>query len=725
MSLLAGFRVVQLGDGLAAAVCGRLLADIGADVVCVEPNISTYLSAHLNHGKAIVSSDPAVVRGAIATAELLVVEGQPHHLRALHCDTGSLRAMNPTTTLVYISPFGQTGPKAEDPATDLTLFFASGIARLLTGQADDPAEAPIRPAGEQSAFIGGLAAACASMHAALAGGSPPIIDISIQEALATMAVSELARAGLDRKISERKRVADGNGATVTILPARDGYVAISPREERQWAAWLTVMGSPDWSHDPRFATKPDRVANWDALHTLMSAWSRQYDKQWIADAAQAAHVPSFPLRDPAEQFESPQLEHRKFWRAVGVSGRTVKAPGPPFGARIVNTVEVTKASDAAGVFPLSGVRVLDFSWVIAGPTTTRYLAAMGAEVIKVEAPGRGDPGRSSHLHTILGQAKRGIVLDLKKPEAVAVARALAARSDVVIENFATGVMERLGLGADALATLNSALIYVSASGLGRTGPEARAVAYGTLLQCYAGFAGLNRHPDIPPRVGFAWLDPMCGLMLAFIAAAALWHRRQMGGVARIDFSMMEALLWTMAEPLLATQLDAPPQPRGNHSAYYAPHGVYRCAGEDEWISIVVTDDKEWRKLCAIVPAFRTMAGFGFGERQERRAAIDGVLAAWLRPQHAGAVEADLLCAGVPAAALANSLDLRGSDHLKERGFWDANNAGVLPGLPWRASFRRKSGDAPALGADTDIVLREVLGLASDDIIELRRSGALG
>src|SRR5262249_12747957 len=111
----------------------------------------------------------------------------------------------------------------------------------------------------------------------------------------------------------------------------------------------------------------------------------------------------------------------------------------------------------------------------------------------------------------------------------------------------------------------------------------------TLLQCYAGFAGLNRHPDTPPRIGFAWLDPMCGLMLAFIAAAALWRRQRAGGAARVDFSMIEAMLWTMAEPLLATELRAPPQPQGNR---YVPHGVYRCAGEDNWISLAVTMDEE-------------------------------------------------------------------------------------------------------------------------------------
>src|SRR5205807_702391 len=145
---------------------------------------------------------------------------------------------------------------------------------------------------------------------------------------------ELARAGLGGKTRPRKREADGNGATVTILPASDGYVAISPREERQWTAWLSVMGSPDWAKDPRFATKPDRVANWDALHALMSAWSRHHDKQSIADMAQAAHVPSFPLREPAEQLGSPQLAHRTFYRPLEIGGQTIGAPGPPFGLRV-------------------------------------------------------------------------------------------------------------------------------------------------------------------------------------------------------------------------------------------------------------------------------------------------------------------------------------------------------------------------------------------------------
>jgi crotonobetainyl-CoA:carnitine CoA-transferase CaiB-like acyl-CoA transferase len=687
MTLLAGFKVVQVGGGAAAAVCGRMLADVGAEVSCIDADTGTTLLAYLNRDKAVATKDN------LGAADLIVCEGQP-------CDAAELRRLNASATIVAISPYGATGPQADDPATDLTLFFASGIARLLTGQVDDLSEAPIRPVGEQSAFIGGLAAACAGMNASLGNRPGATIDVSIQEALATLAMTELARAGQGKQSWHRKRVGDGNGATVTILPASDGYAAISPREEKQWASWLAAMGSPAWGTDPRFVPKANRVKNWDALHALMSEWSRPHDKQWIADTAQHAHVPSFPLREVSEHLDTPQMRHRGYYRSAELAGQTIKVPSTPFG---LSVAPGRKRAVPEGPLPLSGVRVLDFSWVIAGPTTTRYLAAMGAEVIKVEAPA-GDPGRASELHTALGQAKKSIVLDLKKPQAVEIARALAATSDILIENYASGVMDRLGLGAEALKSVNPDLIYISASGMGRTGPEAKAVAYGTLLQCYAGFAGLNRHPDKAPRVGFAWCDPMCGLMLAFVAAAALWHRQREGGVARVDFSMIEAMLWTMAEPLVATQFGTPPKPVGNASTRHVVHGVWRCAGDDDWIGIVARTDAERQALCRIVSG-----------------ASDEALSAWAAVQPAAAAAETLVKAGIPAAALARTEDLVKSPHLNARAFWE----GGLPGLPWRASFGRATGPAPALGADTDQVLADVLGLSPERIADLRASGALG
>ena len=692
MSVLTGLRVVQLGDGLAAAVCGRLFADSGATVGVVGASRATALEEYLNHGKT---------SGEIAGADLIVAEGGPADLLKAGLDVASLRLVNARAAIVLISPYGQVGPHADDPATDLTLMCASGIARLLTGQVNDLNEAPIRPVGHQSAFLGGLAGACAGMHAVQAR-EPAVVDVSIQDALSTIAVTELTRAGVSGKKWPRRRVADGNGATVCILPASDGFTAISPREDKQWAAWLKAMGSPAWGDEPRFRTKPDRVANWDALHALMSEWSRQHTKQWIADTAQAARVPSFPLRELHEQLDTPQARHRGSFRPMNIAGRTVQVPGTPFGLTLS---EGTSGGPPPGPMPLSGVRVLDFSWVIAGPTVTRYLAAAGADVIKIEAPGKGDPGRGSELHTVLGQAKCAIVLDLKNPDAVAVARDLVANADVLVENYATGVMDRLGLGAEELRKINPRLIYVSASGMGRTGPDSDAVAYGTLLQCYAGFAGLNRHPSMPPRVGLAWLDPMCGLLIAFMVTASLWSRRRTGSVARVDFSMIEAMLWTMAEPLLQTQLFDRPMPRGNASDRCEPHDVYRCAGDDQWVGIAVRNETERQALRTLVLAEE--------------------LSAWCSQRTASDASGLLARAGIPAAPVTGSFDLVESAHLRVRWFWDRLGSGVVPGLPWRASYGRVIGPSPGLGEHTDAVLREVLGLAPDRIAALRTGGALG
>ena len=216
MTLLAGFKVVQIGGGSAAAVCGRLLADVGAQVTCIDPDADATLLAYLNRGKAVAAG--ATERHAgLAAAHLIVREGPPNAWAASPHDLAGLRRINALATIVTISPYGESGPQANDPATDLTLFFASGIARQLTGQVDDLSEPPIRPVGEQSAFIGGLAAACAGMHASLGAQSGASIDISIHEALATLSMTELARAsGLGRANLYKALSSEGNPEFATV-----------------------------------------------------------------------------------------------------------------------------------------------------------------------------------------------------------------------------------------------------------------------------------------------------------------------------------------------------------------------------------------------------------------------------------------------------------------------------------------------------------------------------
>ncbi|MFT5172094.1 MAG: crotonobetainyl-CoA:carnitine CoA-transferase CaiB-like acyl-CoA transferase [Gammaproteobacteria bacterium] len=743
--MLESLRVVQIGSSRVAAVCTRLFADLGSrvEVIGASGNAAreaTLLDDYLDLGK-VHGSNTLQIIDAMREADLVVLHDSPARLAACGLLPADLEGLGLNAALVYISAYGLSGPQANDPASDLTLLCASGIARVLTGQVDDVDEAPVRAVGEQSAFICGLAAACAGMHLLLDGGQRRAesaalryVDVSMQESLATLDIQALTRAGLGRPARPRRRNGDGNGATVTILPCVDGYVAISPREDHQWRRWLEVMGSPEWGGDPRFLRKSDRIAHFDALHALMAQWSCRRDKQSIADAAQNAHVPSFPLGTAGEQLRSEQLVHRRFFKDASVQGRVCKLPGLPFAIELfpAQNGHAQKPPSCAPSLPLAGVRVLDFSWVIAGPTTTRYLAALGAEVIKVEAPGRGDPGRTSDLHTVLGQAKRAVTLDLKNPAGRELALSLVRASDVVIENFATGVMDRLGLGEPQLRAIKPDLIYLSASGLGRSGPQSSAVAYGTLLQCYAGFAALNGHPHRAPRVGMAWLDPMCALQLTFIVAASLWRRAADGVGVRIDFSMVEALLWTMAEPLLQAQLGAAgsePRARGNASNHCAPHGVYKAAGDDAWIAIAVCSQQQWQRLCGLVPELASMAQLECDERVAQRESIDAALARWCALASSTALHARLVSAQIPASAVLSANDLHASAHLEARGFWDPAEGGRLPGLPWGLPWRgddaRQQGSAPALGADNVWMSREVLGLSAAEHLALCAQGAFG
>jgi crotonobetainyl-CoA:carnitine CoA-transferase CaiB-like acyl-CoA transferase len=681
------------------------------------------------------------------SSQIIICEGYPTELQSRGLAIETLAERVPGAVLVYLSPFGQSGPLANRHANDLTLLSASGITRMLTGQVDDLSQPPVTATGQQSAFIGGIAAACAGMNLLLSDGSKRVADISIHEALTTLAITELARAGTGESPWQRKRLTDGNGATVCVLPTHDGYVAVSPREDHQWQRWLGVMGSPEWGDEPEFRTKRNRIENWDRLYAHMCRWSESHGRREVARMAQQAHVPSFPLLEPWDQIESSQLDHRGFFapRAIDPAddqqrgGATLKVPTEPFHWSVASSTAASVGARTHRRLPLSGIRVLDFSWVIAGPTATRYLAEFGAEVIKIEAPGRGDPGRATLLHQVLGQGKQSIAIDLKSKRGVELVKALARKADVVIENYATGVMDRLGLGVAALRSENPNIVYLSASGTGRTGPESKAVAYGTLLQCYCGFAALNRHPDSPPRVGMAWLDPMCGLMLAFATAAALHARENAKLVARIDFSMLEAMLWTLAQPLIRAQRGNEVRAAGNASESMAPHGIYPSADRlgptdatpkgDQWIAIAIESDAEWQQLCDAIPALAHLRALTTAERQRECEAIDRIIAQWTGTLAATDAESLLSELDIPAASVADASDLVQSEHLRERSFWLPAGDHQFPGYPWRLSIDGQAkthslAAAPALSEHADDILRRLLGMTAREAADLRGAGVV-
>lgn len=748
---LGDLRVLELGDALAASVCGRLFAELGAEVLRVTlPGESPPETTEAAHARVVTDAlkrtVPAESVARHATrADLVIVGGAPRDLERAGWTPEALRTWAPSAVIAMITPFGWVGPRRDDPATDLTLFHASGMARLLMGAVADPAaEPPVRAAGEQSQFIAAVAASTAAMAALVRRaetGAPATLDISMHEALATMAARELASPTLGIVPSSRVRRGDVLGASV-VLPASDGAISVSPREVHQWSAWVEVMGAPEWTREPRFATNADRLEHAGELIRLMSEWTRTRTRAEIYAATQTGHVPCFPVNTPAEALRDAHLRARGTF--VPLEGHPhAMRPVPPLGLPRESLREVPPPDEFSPApawpppvggpgLPLTGVRVLDFSWVIAGPTSTQYLASFGAEVIKIESPARPDPGRRTALHDVLGRSKLNLGLDLKAPGAREVVLDLARTSDIVIENFARGVMDRLGIGEQDLRRVNPDIVYVSASGVGRTGPRADAVAYGTLVQCFVGFAGLNGSPGSTPSTGFAWSDPLCGMFLAFGSMMALYTRRRgTSPVRSIDHSMAEALLWTMPGTLFEAQQGwETPTLLGNRSRDFAPHDAYPTAGDDQWVCVAVTTDAEWRALCDVIPALGALVDLPLAARADRQPEIDAAIANWTQTQEAHAAARALRDAGVPASATMTTQTMFEDDHLWARQFYSPvqhadRAAHLLPRPPWLwADGTAPSRAAEGLGARNIEVLRDIAGLSAEEIEALSRGGAL-
>ena len=379
--------------------------------------------------------------------------------------------------------------------------------------------------------------------------------------------------------------------------------------------------------------------------------------------------------------------------------------------------------------PLSTVRVADFSWIIAGPTATRHLALMGAEVIKIGSARRPDPSTRGAAFQVYNQSKLYPALNLSQPRGKELAVELVAQCDVVVENYAAGVFERLGLGYDVLSRARPDLIMVASSGTGHTGPDRDYVAYGSLLQHYTGWNSVSGYPDQEPIKGGLWADPWVGMELAMVTLGALDHRAQTGSGQYIDFSMAEALSASLPEALLEYQMTgAEPTPLGNRDRFAAPHGVYRCRGDDRWIAIEVHDEGQWQALCGVIgrpdlcsdPDLATPGG-----RKRREDELDAAIAEWTFGVEDRVAFETLQRSGVPCGLSMDLGRLHDDRHLNEGGYlktveYDDGSARVLPTLPWR--LNGESADvvrpAPELGRDSEYVYRELLGIEDAEFEEM-------
>ena len=379
--------------------------------------------------------------------------------------------------------------------------------------------------------------------------------------------------------------------------------------------------------------------------------------------------------------------------------------------------------------PLHGIRVLDLSWIIAGPTSTRFLAAMGAEVIKVGSARRPDPSTRGPAFQAYNQSKLYASLNISKPEGLELVKQLLSVSDVVIENFAAGVIERLGLGYEVVRAANPDIIMVASSGTGHYGPHTDYVAYGSLLQHYTGWNSISGYPQREPVTGGLWADPWVGMELAMVTAAALNNRAVTGQGQYVDFSMAEALSACLPEAVLDYQMnDRVKEPMGNLDDWYAPHGVFHCAGADRWVAIAVTSDEEWSSLCRLIdrPDLASDARHADAEgRRQHQDSIGVAITEWTMQHEDHEAMILLQQAGVPAGPSQDILRVFQEEQLAEVGYFsrvETRDGEVrdLPGLPWRFDGDREPilTEAPELGQNNNYVYRELLGLAQEDLDRL-------
>ena len=395
--------------------------------------------------------------------------------------------------------------------------------------------------------------------------------------------------------------------------------------------------------------------------------------------------------------------------------------------------------------PLEGIRILDFTWVVAGPVATRILADHGAQTVKLERGGglAALGNRKMGLQLDLHRGKLSAGINMAHPRGVELARRLAAISDVVIDNFSARVMRGWGMAYQSLTKVRPDIICVSMSGLGHTGPRASFVSYGPTLQALSGYTLMMAEPDgTPAGYGYSYADMAGGYTGALAVLIALWNRRRTGRGQFVDLSQMEAVTAVIGPMLLDLSANGhasrPPFYQSQESPA-APHGVYRCkprdGDADRWIAIGVHTESQWRRLVEVLgnPQWSLDAKFRtLYLRMRNRAELDEHLSRWVAEQSAEDAMAKLQRAGVPAGIIANGEDICSRDpQLKERGFWPelpAPGGGVthVTGIPFKLSGG--SGEvrsvAPTVGENTEFVLGEILGIGKAERDELVAAGAV-
>ena len=776
MDVLAELRVIEIATDIAGPYTGKLFVDAGAEVIKVEPAggdparrltaVGADLGArdsavfqYLNAGKrSLVGSiaDP-FVRDLCAGADL-VIESSGGSV-----DIAALRAAAPHLVVLSVSPFGLDGPYAGRVATEFTAQAESG-STLSRGR---PTRPPVQVGGRVFEYLAGAygaAGALAAVQRARRTGVGEHVDLAIAEvsAIAGSTFSDLMHhmQGRPDRVTPARNV-----ETPSIERAKDGYVGFNTNTGQMFQNFLIMIERFDLLDDQELAGLGGRLrrADWPEI---MSSWMLEHTVDEIVEKASELRIPVAPVYDGESILGNDHLLARGAFvdnpggfrqprRPYMIDGETPPAPAPApaldeargdVASRPAPTPTHPGADPAA--LPLAGLRVLDCTSWWAGPSSTHLLALLGAEVVHVESTSHPDGMRMTgfmfgrekwwewgHMFAAANTDKLDVTIDNGKPQGREVTKKLIAWADVMVENFATRVMEQWGFDRDAVLALNPNIVYNRMPAFGLAGPWRERVGFAQTMEQMT-MASITGHADDPPLIPRGPCDPNAGMHSAFAMLVALAKRARDGRGVFVESTMIEAAMNICPQPVLEfTAYGEVMHRMGNRSPYAAPQGVYAGAGFDEWLALSVETDAQWAALVEALgaPGWATDAALAtHAARVAQHDALDAHLSAWMADRDVAAT-ADALCAaGVPAARCHDARVQSTHPQMVHRGFYDTVTHPEIgphpvPTTPfrYRSVARWAHRPTPLLGEHNDDVLTRCAGLSAGEVAELEAAGIIG
>ncbi len=777
--LLDSVRVVDLTDGY-GAFASRLLADLGADVVRIEPvaggdaQTRSPRSAsgrslhhlHRNVGKSIVTVDPAtpeaasIVDGLLAGADIAFCSpgGVPGYEAT---SAPMVAARHPHLVVTAVSPFGIDGPTTDRQATELVAQALAGVVY----RSGVPELAPVAAPGSYCEDVGAAVAALASLLALWQvrdGGHGQLLDVSTILALAQCTEMALPLAS----VLKNDQVRNGAGL-YPLYECTDGLARlVLPMAGGEWRSLITWLGSPPEMAGPEWSHHPLAGERRDAILALLPDRFAAATRAEVAAEGDALGVRITPVLTPAEVLANEHARARGTFGDVSVDGAAgtfgdVSVDGAA--GKVTSGVFVVNGHRPRPVVepvpttppdwsrrphpdtgrpsiapPLAGVRVLELGNGIAAPEGGRVLSEWGADVIKLESSKRPDFQRrvfGSDMNPAFASParnKRSFAADLGTDEGRQLVLDLITHVDVIIENNAVGVIDRLGLGWDAVSAINPRLVMVGTQLYGDLGPWADKKGYGPSARAIGGLTWLWAHgPESPRGVMTIYPDHLAGRLVAMSAVAGLISRERSGHGCRVNLAQFEVVATLVGDLLLAESLTpGAAQPIGNRSPDHAPSGLYRCADDDtgaeRWLALGITDDRAWSALVAVGPA--ALAQGEWASTDQRRAAhdeIDAVLARWFRSEDAGVMEDRLQAVGVAVGQTLFPRVLPDHPLYSGRGFVvpvDQPGLGPLllegPAYTGSRFGSPRCDPAPLTSQHTAEICRDILGLDDTEIARL-------